>query len=301
MSEHDTRCGLVALLGAPNAGKSTLMNTLVGAKVSIVTPKVQTTRSRIRGVAMVDQAQVVFIDTPGIFVPRRRLDRAMVDAAWGGAGDADQVVFLYDGSRRRIDDDSRRIAATLRENKRPAILAINKIDTLKRDQLLPLAAELNELADFQQSFMISAEKGHGCADLMGYLATQMPSGPWLYPEDDLTDLPLRLYAAEVTREQVYLQLHDELPYAITVETEKWQDREDGSVRIDQVAYVQRESQRKIVLGHQGKRIKTIGSRARADLEATLDRRVHLFLFIKVRENWMEDPERYEAWGLDPNV
>ncbi|MAJ00774.1 MAG: GTPase Era [Nisaea sp.] len=301
MSERDTRCGLVALLGAPNAGKSTLMNTLVGAKVSIVTPKVQTTRSRIRGVAMVDQAQVVFIDTPGIFVPRRRLDRAMVDAAWGGASDADQVVFLYDGSRRRIDDDSRRIAATLRENKRPAILAINKIDSLKRDQLLPLAAELNELADFQHSFMISAEKGNGCADLMGYLATQMPSGPWLYPEDDLTDLPLRLYAAEVTREQVYLQLHDELPYAITVETEKWQDREDGSVRIDQVAYVQRESQRKIVLGHQGKRIKTIGSRARADLEATLDRRVHLFLFIKVRENWMEDPERYEAWGLDPNV
>jgi GTP-binding protein Era len=301
MSEGGTRCGLVALLGAPNAGKSTLMNTLVGAKVSIVTPKVQTTRSRIRGVAMVDDAQVVFIDTPGIFVPRRRLDRAMVDAAWGGASDADQVVFLYDGSRRRIDDDSKRIAETLSASKRPAILAINKIDTLHRDQLLPLAADLNEMADFQQSFMISAEKGHGCSDLMGYLAGQMPAGPWLYPEDDLSDLPLRLYAAEVTREQVYLQLHDELPYAITVETEKWEDREDGSVRIDQVAYVQRESQRKIVLGHQGKRIKTIGSRARADLEATLERRVHLFLFIKVRENWMEDPERYEAWGLDPNA
>ena len=301
MDNPTTRCGLVALLGAPNAGKSTLMNMLVGAKVSIVTPKVQTTRSRIRGVAISDQTQVVFIDTPGIFAPRRRLDRAMVDAAWGGASDADEIVFLYDSGRKHIDDDSARIMATLMAQERPAILVINKIDTIKRDTLLPLVAQLNEAARFSESFMISAENGDGCADLMAYLAARMPGGPWLYPEDDLTDLPLRLHAAEVTREQVYLQLHDELPYAIAVETEAWQERDDGSARIDQVVYVQRESQRKIVLGAGGRRIKKIGARARADLEATLERRIHLFLFVKVREDWMDDPERYALWGLDPNA
>jgi GTP-binding protein Era len=295
-----TRCGYVALIGAPNAGKSTLLNQLVGRKLAIVTPKVQTTRTRLLGIAIIGPAQLVLVDTPGIFEPRRRLDRAMVAAAWAGVSDADQTVLLVDAARPN-DRDTQRIVGRLGETGRKAILALNKIDLVRRDKLLGLSESLFKTGVFTDVFMISGLTGDGIEDLKRHLAGAMPPGPWLFPADQLSDAAERWIAAEITREQVFLQLHDELPYAATVETESWEERKDGSVRIDQVIYVQRPSQRAIVLGDGGQRIKTIGARARAELEKMLDRRAHLFLFVKVRENWAEDPERYAALGLDYNV
>jgi GTP-binding protein Era len=295
-----TRCGYAALIGAPNAGKSTLLNRLVGRKLAIVTPKVQTTRTRLLGIAIVGATQLILVDTPGIFEPRRRLDRAMVTAAWAGSADADRTVLLVDATRPD-DADTRRIVDALRERGRRAILVLNKVDLVRRDRLLGIADTLFSAGGFDAVFMISALTGDGIDDLKRHLAAAMPPGPWLFPEDQLSDAPERWLAAEVTREQVFLQLHDELPYAASVETEAWEERRDGSVRIDQVIYVRRTGQRAIVLGDKGQRIRSIGARARAELERMLERRVHLFLFVKVRENWIEDPERFTALGLDYNV
>ena len=295
-----TRCGYVALIGAPNSGKSTLLNRLVGRKLAIVSPKAQTTRSRLLGIAIEGSAQVIFVDTPGIFAPRRRLDRAMVAAAWSGAADADETLLLGDAVRG-VDQDTRRILDHLAECRRKLSLALNKIDLVPRESLLGLAKMLSRGGDFDSIFMISGLKGDGVADVKRHLADNLPEGPWLFPEDQLSDAPERLIAAEVTREQVFLQLHDELPYSSTVETEQWQERPDGSVRIEQVIYVQRPGQRAIVLGEGGKRIKTIGTRARAELDRLMERRVHLFLFVKVRQNWVDDRERFEALGLDYNA
>ncbi len=296
----DTRCGYVALIGAPNAGKSTLLNQLVGKKLAIVTPKVQTTRSRLLGITILGPAQLIFVDTPGIFAPRRRLDRAMVAAAWAGRADADQTVLLVDAAHP-ADRDTRHIIERLAAGGRPAILALNKIDLVRRDHLLGVADTLFRDGCFEHVFMISGLTGDGVADLKQHLASVAPQGPWLFPEDQLSDAPERWLAAEVTREQVFLQLHDELPYSASVETEAWEERADGSARIDQVIYVRRPGQRAIVLGDKGQRIKAIGARARAELEHMLERRIHLFLFVKVRDNWIEDPERYAALGLDYNV
>jgi GTPase len=296
----ETRCGYVALIGAPNAGKSTLLNRLVGRKLAIVTPKVQTTRTRFLGIAIVGSAQLILIDTPGIFEPRRRLDRAMVAAAWAGAGDADRTVLLVDAARPN-DRNTQRIIARLGEIGRKAILALNKVDLVHREKLLGIADTLFKTGVFTDAFMVSGLTGDGIDDVKRHLAEAMPLGPWLFPEDQLSDAPERWIAAEVTREQVFLQLHDELPYAATVETESWEERRDGSARIEQVIFVQRPSQRAIVLGERGQRIKSIGARARAELEKMLERRVHLFLFVKVREDWVEDPERYAALGLDYNA
>src|SRR6266536_780525 len=300
LERGDTRCGYVALIGAPNAGKSTLLNQLVGRKLAIVTPKVQTTRSRLLGIAIVGPAQLIFVDTPGIFAPRRRLDRAMVAAAWAGMADADQTVLLVDAARPD-DPDTRHIIDRLVASGRRAILALNKIDLVRRDRLLALAHSLFHAGCFEHVFMISGLTGDGVADLKQHLASVAPPGPWLFPEDQLSDAPERWLAAEVTREQVFLQLHDELPYAASVETETWEERRDGSARIDQVIYVRRPGQRAIVLGDKGARIKAIGARARAELEHMLERRIHLFLFVKVRDNWIEDPERFAALGLDYDV
>ena len=295
-----TRCGYVALIGAPNAGKSTLLNRLVGRKLAIVTPKVQTTRTRLLGIAILGPAQLILVDTPGIFEPRRRLDRAMVAAAWAGAADADATVLLVDAARP-ADPDTQRIVDRLAASGRRAILALNKVDLVRRDSLLLMADTLFRAGCFDSVFMISGLTGDGIEDLQRHLASVMPPSPWLFPEDQLSDAPERWLAAEITREQVFLQLHDELPYAAAVETEAWEERRDGSVRIDQVIYVRRPGQRAIMLGDGGRRIKTIGARARAELAQLLERPVHLFLFVKVRDNWIEDPERYAALGLDYNV
>ena len=295
-----TRCGHVALIGAPNAGKSTLLNRLVGRKLAIVTPKPQTTRTRLLGIAIEGPAQIIYVDTPGIFAPRRRLDRAMVAAAWSGAEDAEQTVLLVDAARG-VDRDTRRILDRLGERDQGSILALNKIDLVRRDSLLTLADTLSREGRFDLVFMISGRTGDGVNDLKRHLAAVLPQGPWLFPEDQLSDMPERVIAAEVTREQVFLQLRDELPYGSAVETEQWQDKRDGSARIEQVIFVQRPSQRAIILGEGGQRIRAIGARARAQLEHLLDRRVHLFLFVKVRENWVEDRERYAALGLDYDV
>jgi GTP-binding protein Era len=300
LERGDTRCGYVALIGAPNAGKSTLLNQFVGKKLAIVTPKVQTTRSRLLGIAILGPAQLIFVDTPGIFAPRRRLDRAMVAAAWAGTADADQTVLLVDAARP-TDPDTRHIVDRLARRGRPVILALNKIDLVRRDRLLGSADTLFGAGCFERVFMISGLTGDGVGDLKQHLASVVPSGPWLFPEDQLSDAPERWLAAEVTREQVFLQLHDELPYSTSVETESWEERADGSARIDQVIYVRRVGQRAIVLGDKGTRIKAIGARARAELEDMLERRIHLFLFVKVRDNWIEDPERYAALGLDYDV
>jgi GTP-binding protein Era len=300
MAENATRAGFVALIGEPNAGKSTLLNRLVGAKVSIVTHKVQTTRTRIRGICMAGPAQIVFVDTPGLFRPRRRLDRAMVAAAWGGAADADVVVLLIE-AHRGLTEGVRAIMADLATRLPQGVqvaLAINKIDRVKAESLLPLAAAANAAHPFVKTFMISAERGHGVADLRDWLASRMPEGPWLYPEDQIADLPLRMIAAETTREKLTLRLHEELPYQLTVETEGWQDRPDGSTRIDQVIYVAREAHKPIVLGAKGQTIKAIGAAARAEIAAFLDRPVHLFLTVRVREGWMEEAERYSEMGLE---
>jgi len=295
-----TRCGYVALIGAPNAGKSTLLNLLVGRKLAIVTPKPQTTRTRLLGIALEGSAQIVYVDTPGIFAPRRRLDRAMVAAAWSGAEDADETVLLVDAARG-VDGDTRRILDRLVARDRTSILALNKIDLVRRESLLGLTEALSREGRIDPVFMISGRTGDGVDELKRHLAAAMPQGPWLFPEDQLSDMTERLIAAEVTREQIFLQLRDELPYGSTVETEQWEDRKDGSARIQQVIFVQRPSQRAIVLGEGGQRIKTIGARSRAELEHMLGRRVHLFLFVKVRENWAEDRERYAALGLDYDV
>lgn len=292
-----TRAGFVALIGEPNAGKSTLLNRMVGAKVSIVTHKVQTTRARIRGIAMEGAAQIVFVDTPGLFRPRRRLDRAMVAAAWGGAADADITVLLVE-AHRGLTEGVRSIIDALKDRTGRVALAINKIDRVKAEALLVLSQELNAAFPFERTFMISAEKGYGCDDLKEWLAGELPEGPWLYPEDQIADLPLRMIAAEVTREKLTLRLHEELPYQLTVETERWEDRPDGSVRIDQVVYVAREGHKGIVLGNRGETIKAVGSQARADLMEFLERPVHLFLQVKVRPNWLEEKERFSEMGLD---
>ncbi len=292
------RCGFVALLGAPNAGKSTLVNCLVGAKVSIVTRKVQTTRARLRGIAVVGDSQIVFVDTPGIFAPKRRLERAMVAAAWSGARDADVIALVFDATRKGIDPDSRLILDGLKDLGRRAVLLLNKVDLVARPRLLELAAAFEAEGLFDRTFMISALTGDGVDDLRSYLAAAMPEGPWHYPEDQLSDLPLRLMAAETTREKLFRRLHQELPYALTVETERWQDFEDGSVKIEQTVYVQRDTQKAIILGKSGNTIREIRSESQKELEKLLSRKVHLFLFVKVRRNWIEDPERYRHWGLD---
>ena len=300
MSESGTtRAGFVALIGEPNAGKSTLLNRMVGAKVSIVTHKVQTTRARIRGVCMAGDAQIVFVDTPGIFRPRRRLDRAMVSAAWGGAADADIVVLLIE-AHRGLTDGTRAILEALkaREGTQPVALAINKIDKVKAEKLLALAETMNAEFPFAKTFMISAEKGYGVDDLRDWLAGELPEGPWYYPEDQIADLPLRMIAAEITREKLTLRLHEELPYQLTVETEKWEERKDGSARIDQIVYVARDGHKGILLGHGGETIKAISKAAREEMIEFLGRPVHLFLQVKVRPNWLEEAERYSEMGLD---
>lgn len=299
MSDTPTRAGFVALIGEPNAGKSTLLNRMVGAKVSIVTHKVQTTRARIRGIAMEGSAQIVFVDTPGLFRPRRRLDRAMVAAAWGGAADADLVVLLIE-AHRGLTEGVKAIVDALSDKAqgRPVALAINKIDRLPAEKLLALAAEANAAFAFEKTFMISAEKGYGVDDLRAWIAGRLPEGPWLYPEDQIADLPMRQIAAEMTREKLTLRLHEELPYQLTVETENWEDRADGSTRIDQVIYVARDGHKGIVLGHGGETIKGVSQAARAEMSAFLERTVHLFLQVKVRPNWLEEAERYGEMGLD---
>jgi GTP-binding protein Era len=301
MDNEVTKAGFVAVIGAPNAGKSTLVNHLVGFKVSIVTHKVQTTRTRIRGVCMHGASQIIFVDTPGIFEPKRKLDRAMVDAAWLGADDADLIVFLYDVTRREVDSDTSRILSGLKNNNKEAILVLNKIDLVKPELLLPITKRFQKENIFSDTFMISAENGSGCETLLRYLSLRMPDSPWLYPEDEVSDLPQRLLAAEITREQVLLKLHQELPYGATVETEEWTERDDGAIVINQIIYVQRPGHKKIALGRHGSMIKAIGKASRHELQVVLNRTVHLFLFVKVRENWMEDPDRYALWGLDPNA
>ncbi len=294
-----TRAGFVALIGEPNAGKSTLLNRMVGAKVSIVTHKVQTTRARIRGVAIEDESQIVFVDTPGLFRPRRRLDRAMVAAAWSGAADADIVVLMVE-AHRGITDGVEAILASLedRGGEGPVALAINKIDRVERSALLELTQALNERFTFVETFMISAEKGYGVDDLRAWLAQELPEGPWLYPEDQIADMPMRMIAAEMTREKLTLRLHQELPYQLTVETEGWEERKDGSVKIDQIIYVARDGHKGILLGKKGETIKAVGQLAREEISEFLERKVHLFLQVKVRSGWLDEAERYSEMGLD---
>jgi GTPase len=297
-SETPTRCGFIAVIGAPNAGKSTLVNQMVGAKVSIVSHKVQTTRVPVRGIAIEGKSQLVFIDTPGIFRPKRRLDRAMVQAAWGGAHDADIVVMLVDAAKG-IEEDLERILAKLADAPHPKILVLNKVDRVTdKDRLLPLIAKISEKQTFDRVFLISALDGNGVADLKRYLAEKMPLGPWHYPEDEISDAPLRMLAAELTREKIYEFLHEELPYSTTVETTDWKPFKNGSVRVEQTIYVERDSQKAIVLGKGGQTIKNISSKSRNELAKILEHDVHLFLFVKVRENWGSDPERYREMGLD---
>ncbi|MFD9898010.1 GTPase Era [Mesorhizobium sp. UC74_2] len=297
MSAGTTHSGFVALIGAPNAGKSTLINQLVGTKVSIVTHKVQTTRALVRGIATHGSAQIVLVDTPGIFKPKRRLDTAMVTTAWGGAKDADLVLVLID-AERGIKGDADAILDKLADVRQPKILVLNKVDRVKPETLLTLTKAINERVAFERTFMVSALTGSGCKDLLNYLGEALPVGPWYYPEDQISDLPMRQLAAEITREKLYLRLHQELPYASHVETEKWEEKKDGSVRIEQVIYIERDSQKKIVLGHKGETIRAIGESARKEIGEILEQKVHLFLFVKVRENWGDDPERYRQMGLD---
>ena len=294
-----TTAGFVALIGEPNAGKSTLLNQMVGAKVSIVTHKVQTTRARIRGVAIEGDAQIVFVDTPGLFKPRRRLDRAMVAAAWGGAADADVIVLLIE-AHRGMTEGVERILSELGDisQGRSVALAINKIDRVKAEEILSLTQKMNDAFTFEQTFMISAARGYGVKDLRRWLGDKLPEGPWLYPEDQIADLPMRMIAAEMTREKLTLRLHQELPYQLTVETENWEERKDGSARIEQVIYVTRDGHKGIVLGNKGETIKAISKAAREELENFMGRRVHLFCQVKVREKWLDEAERYTEMGLD---
>lgn len=293
-----TRCGFVALIGAPNAGKSTVMNRMVGHKISIVTHKAQTTRARIRGIALCADSQLVFVDTPGIFSPSSRLERAMVSAAWQGVGEADIVVVLYDATRKKIDGNTRTIIEGLRQQKITAILALNKIDAIARERLLGLAVEFQATGVFGDIFMISATEGDGVDDLLAHLAQQVPESVWLYPEDQLSDLSQRLLSAEITREKLFLNLHDELPYRLSVEIEDWEEFQDGSVKISQTIYVQRESHKAMCLGKGGRTIKLVRARAQDELQRLEQRKVHLFLFVKVREKWIDDPARYREMGLE---
>ena len=296
-NDNKTHSGFVALIGAPNVGKSTLVNRLVGTKVSIVTHKVQTTRALIRGIIIHNNTQIVLVDTPGIFTPKRRLDRAMVTTAWSGAKDADIVLVLVDAAKG-LDEETEEVFASLSKVKQEKILVINKVDSVPRPSLLELTKKLNEGQTFSETFMISALKGTGCDDLLDYVAKKLPEGPWYYPEDQISDMPMRQLAAEITREKLYMRLHNELPYASTVETESWEERPDGSVKINQIIYVEREGQKKIVLGTKGETIKAIGQAARKELMEILEQKVHLFLFVKVRDHWSDDPERYREMGLD---
>ena len=295
----ETRCGFVALIGAPNAGKSTITNNFVGSKVSIVSPKVQTTRTLVKGIGIYDNTQIIFLDTPGIFKPKRRLDRAMVSSAWSGVEDADIIVLVVD-AKRGFDDETQSIVAKLNKNKKEAILLINKVDLVSKDSLLSLSAKINQAANFKENSFISALNGQHTADFYQYLADNLPLSPWYYPEDQISDMPLKLLTAEVVREKLFMFLHDELPYALTVEPELWERREDGSVRAEMTIYVQRDSQKIIVLGKGGAMIKRIGQAARRELEDLLEERIHLFLFVKVRENWQEDAARYLTWNLPFN-
>ena len=298
--QENQQAGFVALVGAPNAGKSTLLNAFVGSKISIVSRKAQTTRAIIRGIVLEGASQIIFVDTPGIFLPKRRLDLAMVSSAWGGAIDADVICFIVD-VRKGLDQDNQHILDRIKELKQPKILVLNKIDLIAREKLLDLASAFNQKLSFQATFMISALKENGLQDLRSELAHMMPSGPWLYPEDQISDAPMRMLAAEITREKIFERLHEELPYQSTVETESWENKKDGSISIRQVIYVSRESQRKIVLGKNGQTIKAIGQTARKELTEIMETPVHLFLFVKVRENWTDDPERYQEMGLEfPN-
>ena len=297
----DTRAGFATLIGAPNAGKSTLMNAMVGQKVSIVTPKVQTTRSRIRGIAMQDEAQIIFVDTPGIFSPKRRLDRAMVNAAWQGAADNDVLLLLNDCARGNLDDETKMIIAKLVQQEQVAALILNKIDLATPEQVLVRTAELSTLFSFEKVFMISAHTGNGLSDLKSWLAQKMPLGPYLFDPNDLSDLPVRLLAAEILREKLFLNLHQELPYQMTVESESWVEREDGSAEVRLSVFVAREGHRGIVLGKRGQTIKRISQAARKELEKVLERRIHLMCHVKYRKDWMDDKERYTAWNLDFNA
>ncbi len=296
-AEGGRRAGFVALIGAPNVGKSTLINALVGAKVSIVTPKVQTTRRLIRGIAIDGAAQLIFVDTPGIFSPRRRLDRAMVDTAWASTQEADVVALVID-AKKGVRDDDEAILRALSNVRAPKVLVLNKVDLVVKPALLKLTQTLNERVTLAATFMISALSGDGVADLKTWFAAHLPAGPWLYPEDQISDAPLRQLAAEITREKLYLRLHQELPYQSTVETDVWKELKGGAVRIEQTIYVERESQRKIVLGKGGQAIKAIGAAARADIAAAIEQPVHLFLHVKVREGWGDDPERYREMSLE---
>jgi GTP-binding protein Era len=296
-AEAGRRCGFVALIGAPNVGKSTLINLLVGTKVAIVSHKVQTTRALVRGIAIAGEAQLIFVDTPGIFAPRRRLDRAMVTTAWAGAHDADVVSVLLD-AKRGLDEETGALLERLADLRQPKLLLLNKVDLVDKPVLLALAEQANARGSFAETFMISALSGDGVPEVKAWLAAHVPPGPWLYPEDQITDAPLRQLAAEITREKLFLRLHQELPYQSTVETEAWTERKDGSVRIEQTIYVERESQRKITLGKGGQTIKAIGAEARKEIAEVLERPVHLFLFVKVREGWSDDPERFREMGLE---
>ena len=297
MSNQETRCGFVALLGAPNAGKSTLTNNFIGSKVSIVSPKAQTTRTTVKGIGIWNNTQIIFLDTPGIFKPKRRLDRAMVASAWTGVGDADIVTLVVD-AKRGFDEETKAIIEKLKENKTKAILVLNKTDIVKKENLLELTLQLNNAYKFEETFMISALTGKGVEDFYDYLSNNLPLSPWYYPEDQMSDMPLKLLAAEIVREKLFLYLRQEVPYALTVEPELWDRREDGSVRAEMTIYVERDSQKQIVLGQRGAMIKKIGQTARKELEDLLEDRIHLFLFVKVRENWGEDKARYEDWNLD---
>ena len=295
-----TRCGFVALIGAPNAGKSTLTNDFVGSKVSIVSSKIQTTRTQVRGIGIYDNTQMIFIDTPGIFQPKRRLDRAMVYSAWNGANDADIVVLIVD-AKRGYDDETKAIVQNLANVKQKVVLVLNKIDLVEKDTLLVLADELNKDYKFAETFMISALESRDVDELYKYLADNLPISPWYYPEDQISDMPLKMLTAEIVREKLFTFLHQEVPYALTVEPELWERRSDGSVRAEMTIYVERDNQKRIVLGRGGSMIKRIGQAARKEVEELLEERIHLFLFVKVRENWMDDPARYEDWGLKFNA
>jgi GTPase len=298
-AETVPHCGFVAVIGAPNAGKSTLVNALVGAKVSIVSPKAQTTRTIVRGIAIYGDAQVIYVDTPGIFAAKQRFDRAMVAAAWTGAAEAEAIMFVVDGARK-LDPDTERIATQLKESNRKAMLVLNKVDIAEKGLLLDLTKRMTEMGLFDDVFMVSAKTGDGLDRIKEHIVSVLPQGPWMFPEDDISDMPARLLAAEITREQLFLQLNQELPYSCAVETESWEDRKDGSSKVDQNIYVSRDNHKAIVLGEGGQRIKSIGARARVELEKLMDRKIHLFLHVKVKENWREDRSVFAAWGLDFN-
>ena len=298
---EEKRAGFIAVIGSPNSGKSTLINHFIGQKITIVTRKVQTTRSVIRGICIHKESQLVFSDTPGIFEPKRRLDRAMVEAAWSSSSDADIILFLYDAQKIKIDDETNKILDELRQSARKKILVFNKVDLVDNKTLLPLIKNFEAVCSFDATFIISALTGEGSKDVLDYLAKNLPIGPWLYPEDDITDLPERLLAAEITREQIFMRLHQELPYGTTVETEEWTERDDGAIVINQIIYLKKAGHKKIVIGKNGSMIKSLGKAARIEIEQILERSVHLFLFVKVRENWMDDPDRYKIWGLNPNA